>query len=70
MLSWACLIQIEHLILTAMMTEAGIETIKVTRLTESDDDELEPWTLSLETLVKTLAVLFERRRCQTVGIIM
>ena len=67
MLSWACWIQIEHLILTAMMTEVGIETIKVTRLTESDDDELESWTLSLETLMKTLVVLFERRRCQTLG---
>ena len=67
MLRWAIWISAKRAVLQAMMTEAGVECIKVTRLNESEQSEACDRNNSVETFLKTCIVIFEHKRCQHIG---
>ena len=60
--------EVKRAILLGMMTEGGVETIKVTRLNEHDNSEMQDCANTTEAFQKTCAVLFEHRRAQHIGV--
>ena len=67
MLSWAKLLQLLHILLLPMQTEGAAECIKVTRLTESEHNEIESSRACTDNFLKTCVVLFEHRKAHHLG---